>query len=103
WDKIGAQVDQSFQFAVDWDLLLRFRAAAARFARLPRFLGAFRVHPHQKTSAEMTDVGSREMERLRERCHGRRVFPAEVQRHCRWYLRRHVLFHKLYRAGLLSY
>src|SRR5258707_8854007 len=48
-EKAGAHIDESFRFAMDWDLLVRFRDAGARFARLPRFLGAFRVHGQQKT------------------------------------------------------
>ena len=28
--------------------------------------------------------------------------PEEVQRHCRWYLRRHVVFQKLWRVGVLG-
>lgn len=103
WEKVGGAVDESFRFAVDWDLLLRFRQAGAKFVRLPRFLGAFRVHPHQKTSADMAEVGDQEMSRLRERCHGRVVSPGEVNRRVRPYLRGHVLYHKLYRLGLLRY
>src|SRR5262249_36979350 len=48
WDKVGASLDETFQFALDWDLLIRFRDAGARFVRLPRFLGGFRVHAQQK-------------------------------------------------------
>ena len=48
WDRVGG-IDPSFQFALDWDLLLRFAAAGARIARLPWFLGLFRLHPHQKS------------------------------------------------------
>src|SRR5262249_23541680 len=50
WERVGGTLDASFQFAMDWDLILRFREAGARFVRLPRFLGAFRVHARQKTS-----------------------------------------------------
>ena len=103
WDRIGGAVDESFRFAVDWDLLLRFREAGARFVRLPRFIGAFRVHPHQKTSAEMEAVGAAEMDRLRERSLGRRVTPTEIDRALRPYLRRHIVYHKLYRLGLLRH
>lgn len=42
WEKIGGYVDESFKFAMDWDLLLRFKESGAKFKRLPRFLGAFR-------------------------------------------------------------
>lgn len=103
WERAGGAIDESFRFAVDWDLLLRFREAGARVVRLPRFLGAFRVHPHQKTSAELGELGQREMARLRERCHGRPVTEEEVATAVRWYLRRHVACHKLYRLGLLRY
>ena len=43
WDHVGGYIDEFYQFALDWELLLRFRQAGARFARLPRFLGAFKV------------------------------------------------------------
>jgi glycosyltransferase involved in cell wall biosynthesis/2-polyprenyl-3-methyl-5-hydroxy-6-metoxy-1,4-benzoquinol methylase len=103
WDTIGGSVDESFRFAVDWDLLVRLRDAGAKFARLPRFLGAFRVHPHQKTSAEMAEVGEQEMARIRERCHGSTVSHALVYWHVVPYLRWHVVYNKLYRAGILRY
>ncbi len=103
WDKVGAAIDESFRFALDWDLLLRFRDAGATFVRLPRFLGAFRVHPHQKTSAQMADLGEQEMSRLRERSLGRPVSPDEPSRNVHSYLRRHQLHNLLYRAGIARY
>jgi len=103
WERVGARIDESFRFAMDWDLLLRFRDAGARFLRLPRFLGCFRVHEAQKTTAQMEGVGLAEMARLRERCHGRPVTEAEVRRHLRPYLKRHVVLHKCYRLGLARY
>jgi FkbM family methyltransferase len=103
WDQTGGAIDESFRFAIDWDLLLRFRDAGARIARLPRFLGAFRVHPHQKTSSDMDEIGSREMALLRERSHGRTVTSAEIGAALRPYLRKHIAYHKLYRLGLLRY
>jgi GT2 family glycosyltransferase len=103
WDKVGGAIDESFRFAIDWDLLLRFRDAGARMHRLPRFLGAFRVHPQQKTSAHMEEFGMHEMARLRERCHGRQVTTGEIADALRAYLRKHVIQHKLYRLGILRY
>jgi carbamoyltransferase len=101
WERAGARMDESFRFALDWDLLLRFRSAGARILRLPRFLGCFRVHAAQKTSSHMEGLGLVEMARLRERCHGRPVTPAEIRRHTRPYLWRHLVVHKLYRLGLI--
>lgn len=103
WEKVGSRVDEAFTFAMDWDLLLRFQEAGARIVRVPRFLGAFRVHTRQKTSADITETGWTEMGRLRERCHGRPVTDAEIFPHIRNYLARHVLLTKLFRAGLLRY
>jgi FkbM family methyltransferase len=103
WERAGGRLDDSFHFAMDWELLLRFRAVGARFARLPRFLGAFRVHDDQKTSARIRDLGAEEMARLRSRVHGRSVTEAEVRRAIRWYLLRHMAYQKLYRAGWLRY
>jgi glycosyltransferase involved in cell wall biosynthesis/GT2 family glycosyltransferase len=102
WERSGGRMDESFHFALDWDLLLRFREAGARFARLPRFLGAFRIHPRQKTSALFTQLYYPEIRRLRERCHGRPVPREEIRRALRPYLRRQVLYHQLYRMGLLG-
>ena len=103
WERVGGTVDESFRFAVDWDLIMRFREAGARFARLPRFMGAFRVHPHQKTSAEILGVGQEEMGRIRARCHGRPVAVAEASQRVRPYLARHLMYDRLYRLGLVRY
>ena len=103
WDSVGGAMDESFQFALDWDLILRFRDAGARFARLPRFLGAFRYHSQQKTSSQLAARGLTEMNRLRQRCHGRPVLFSEIARHLSGYFLRHVACHLLYRLGILHY
>jgi glycosyltransferase involved in cell wall biosynthesis len=92
WEAAGGRVDPSFGFALDWDLLLRFREAGATIVRLPRLLGAFRVHDEQKTSvAEI--LGVAECARLRQRVHGRTVSTEEVLERLRPYLLRHVVVH----------
>ena len=100
WDKVGGKIDESFKFALDWDLLLRFREAGAKFVRLPRFLGAFRVHPTQKTSAELAENGTPEMNRIRLRLHGRETPFEEIRKNLRGYMLRHVWHHWLYRLGI---
>lgn len=67
WERVGSRMDESFKFAFDWDLLLRFQKAGARIVRLPWFLGCFRVHDAQKSTAEMGTTGLAEMSRLRAR------------------------------------
>jgi carbamoyltransferase len=97
WNKVGGEIDESFQFAMDWDLILRFRDAGAKFVRLPRFLAAFRVHPLQKTSAHIEGLGAQEMDRLRRRCHGRTVTHLEAMSAAAPYIARHILYDKLSR------
>ncbi len=102
WDKVGGYIDESFLFAMDWDLILRFRDAGARFARLPRFLGAFRVHQLQKTSANIS-AGQQEMDRIRQRCHRRVVSREEVDKNVRKYLVKHLFYNLLYKIKLVRY
>ena len=101
WDAAGGRVDPSFEYALDWDLLLRFRDAGARIARLPRFLGAFRVHDQQKTTASH-EIGLDECARLRTRVHGRDLSDDEIFKRVWPYLVRHMLAHARHRfADLL--
>jgi glycosyltransferase involved in cell wall biosynthesis len=103
WDQIGAHFDESFSFAMDWDLLIRFRQAGAKMVRLPRFLGAFRVHDEQKSQALLATIGEREMTILRRRCHGRDVARSEIRRGILGYLLQHAVCNRLYWSGLLRY
>lgn len=97
WEAAGGRVDPSFGYALDWDLLLRFRAVGATMVHLPRFLGAFRIHDQQKTTADEM-LGEKECAQLREREHGRRVPLQEVIVRQRRYMRRHVAAHLRYRV-----
>ena len=67
WNAIGAHVDESFHFAMDWDMILRFRSHGRKFVHLPRFLGAFRITESQKTNQLQASVGMQDMNRLRKR------------------------------------
>lgn len=57
-------IDVSFQFALDYDLFVRFMERG-RFARVNRFLGAFRRHAESKTSALVEGKVHAEVERVR--------------------------------------
>ena len=103
WEAAGDCMDETFQFALDWDLLLRFREAGAQMRRLPRFLGAFRVHTSQKTSTTISHDGQLEMARLRERCHGHPVETSSIVRGLMPYLLEHVILHNLYRLRIVKY
>jgi glycosyltransferase involved in cell wall biosynthesis len=102
WDKVGG-IDESFRFAMDWDLLLRFQDAGATIRRLGRFLGAFRVHSSSKTVTVVGSTGLHEMGRLRRRCHGRDITGPEIHKAVNRYLWRHSFLNRLYRLGLIRY
>ncbi|VEN75401.1 Beta-1,6-glucanase [Candidatus Desulfarcum epimagneticum] len=102
WEKAGGYVDEGFDFALDWDLLLRFRETGAKFARINRFIGAFRVHDSQKTSAAIDTRGKVEMDRLRRRLSGRHVSDEEIYAHCLGYLLKHVVYDMLFRMRMLD-
>ncbi|MDQ1314258.1 MAG: hypothetical protein QG662_367 [Pseudomonadota bacterium] len=97
WDRVGGRIDESFRFAMDWDLLIRFRDAGARFAHIPRFIGAFRIHEQQKTSAAINEIGHQEMDRIRERLLGRVPGHKEIRKALIPFLLRHVSAHMAYR------
>lgn len=103
WDKVGACVDTTYQFAIDWELLLRFQRAGATFVRLPRFLAAFRVHDQQKTSAFLETTGNQEMARLRTAYHGRPVSSTEVHYHISRYLIRAAWLDRLVAWGIVRH
>jgi glycosyltransferase involved in cell wall biosynthesis len=96
WDKVGGGVDETFRFAMDWDLLVRFREAGANFAHIPYFLGAFRIHDRQKTSAAINEIGFQEMDRIRERLLGRVPSKKEVRKAVTPFLLKHVFIDKIY-------
>jgi glycosyltransferase involved in cell wall biosynthesis len=94
WDKVGGRFDERLQMAHVWELLLRFRQAGARMVRLPRFLGAYRLHPDQRSAGELALTALVEQQRLRA---------AGRHRHLIGYLARHLLLDRLYRRGILRY
>ncbi len=98
WERVGGQIDETFHFAMDWDLLVRFSDAGANFAHIPRFLGAFRIHEQQKTSAEMNQVGQEEMDRIRARQLGRVPTQPEVKKAITSFLVRHIFVDLRYRV-----
>jgi len=65
FEKAGG-IDNRLQFAMDWDLILKFMDMGANFRRVPCFLGCFRSHPAQKT-ARWKEVGDHEVTELRRR------------------------------------
>jgi glycosyltransferase involved in cell wall biosynthesis len=63
YDAVGG-IDPSFQFALDYDLFVRFMQRG-RMHRVNRFLGAFRQHPESKTATLVEGQVHPEIERVR--------------------------------------
>ncbi len=103
WEKAGGRIADEMQFAMDWEFILRLRSVGARFVRLPRFTGAFRVHPDMKSIKDVDTVGTREMDSLRKRYRDPAIDDAQLEHHIRSYLRCHLLLDRLYRCGFLRY
>jgi len=101
WDQIGP-IDETFRFALDWDFLLRAQQAGFKMIRLPRFLGCFRIHTEQKTSA-MIDVGQEEMQLLRRRYLGHAPTQPEIYRAAMPFLALQLCYHWMYRLKILKY
>ena len=101
WDRIGP-IDETFRFALDWDFMLRAQQAGFKMVRLPRFLGCFRIHAEQKTSA-MIDVGQEEMQLLRRRYLGHTPTQPEIYRAAMPFLALQLCYHWMYRLKILKY
>ena len=101
WEKAGA-INEQFRFALDWDMILRFQAAGAKFHRIARFLGAFRTHDSSKTMTILNTAGAAEAAQLYRRSFGRDVTPQEVHRGMRRYYHWHTIYTRLYQLGLFN-
>ena len=103
WENVGGYIDEAFQFAMDWDLILRFQKVGAKFRRLPRFLGAMRVHESMKSISKIDSVGEEEMNILRRRYEDPNITDKQLERYIKSYLNKHVLLNTLYRLGFVKY
>jgi glycosyltransferase involved in cell wall biosynthesis len=101
WEAVGP-FDESFQYALDWDFILRAQAAGFKFKRLPRFLACFRVHEAQKTSLHY-ETGREEMQRLRLSHLGFEPTQRQIEMAMAPYLARQLATHWMYKLGMLRY
>jgi glycosyltransferase involved in cell wall biosynthesis len=97
WESAGGDFDASLHFGLDWELLLRLRDSGAKMVRVPRFLGAFRVHDGQKTSKSLAQYYV-EASALRARANGAALSEDQAFIRAAPYLRRHVAHHLWHRA-----
>jgi len=85
----GGGFDESLHYLMDTDLWLRFKAAGARYERLPHYCWAFRVHGGSKTAADLRGAADPRMVAERERVYaknGLRVTRAGLWQQRAWRL-----------------
>lgn len=68
WERVGG-LDESFQFALDYEYFLRILEQGYDFHLLPHYIGAFRMYADGKTSA-MPEIMHRELPRIYEKYRG---------------------------------
>jgi glycosyltransferase involved in cell wall biosynthesis len=103
WDKAGGYIDEGYDFAMDWELLTRFVLNGGKIVRVPRFLGAFRVHASQKSNSTIEAVGLNEMRRLRKKIHNRNVDENEIFKNTAGYIILAFFYSIGYKMRLLKF
>ncbi|HEY9641310.1 MAG TPA: glycosyltransferase family 2 protein [Coleofasciculaceae cyanobacterium] len=78
FEKAGAYVDESFHFAMDYELWLRFLQHGAKFLAVEEFFGLFRSYQEQKSIELWERVGLPEIARLHELYLGRALPEKEM-------------------------
>ena len=81
FEKTGGYLDESFQFAMDYELWLRFLKHGAKFLSIEPFVGLFRSYEDQKSIARWESVGLPEIARLHEAYLGRILPEKEMVDH----------------------
>lgn len=99
YEKVGG-MNPDFQFALDWDLFLRFQRAGARIVRLPYFMGGFRIHAAQKNAVTIGTDGFREMRKIREEALGANFQRGGLHKRINWLQARAVATTWLWRMGI---
>ncbi len=64
FEKSGSYIDDTFDFAMDYELWLRFLKNDANFLSVKDFFGLFRTYPDQKSISRWRTVGLPEIARL---------------------------------------
>jgi FkbM family methyltransferase len=95
WERVGGRLDPTYEYALDWELLLRFKDAGARMVRLPYVMGGFRLHVDQKTTA-LISVGMTDTDRLMAERGSPPVYEDRLKL-LQPYLRRHLVSHTAHR------
>lgn len=78
FEKSGFYVDESFHFAMDYELWLRFLDHGAQFLSVENFFGLFRTYDQQKSIDQWHAVGLPEIARLHKKYLNRHIPEKEM-------------------------
>lgn len=75
YEKAGARVNESYQFAMDYELWLRFLKHGAKFESIDTVFGYFRWYTGQKSTEEWQSTGLPEIAKLQKEYFGTNTSP----------------------------
>ncbi len=81
FERAGGRLDPGYDFAMDYELWLRFLSCGAKFRAVPARFGLFRCYPAQKSVARWRSVGLPEIARVQRQYAGRAVPETEMAEH----------------------
>lgn len=64
YEQVGCKIDESLDFAMDYDLWYRFLRKGAKIQADRKVCGLFRWYPEQKSRSKWTEVGLPEVKRI---------------------------------------
>lgn len=83
FEKAGAFINRDFDFAMDYELWLRFLEQGATFLSVEEPFGLFRQHTYQKSTAHFQQRGLPEIARLHEKYNGSAI-PNSIMQQLFW-------------------
>lgn len=78
YEKAGSKVNESYQFAMDYELWLRLLKHGARFESVDHVYGYFRWYPGQKSTEEWQSTGLPEIAKLQKEYFGTNTSAEEM-------------------------
>lgn len=78
YERAGGFIDQSYNFAMDYELWMRLLENGAKFLAIRDFFGLYRLHQNAKSVAQWETVGLKEIPRVYERYCEKVLSPGEM-------------------------
>tara|TARA_B110000037_G_scaffold97709_1_gene114555 strand:+ start:4801 stop:5610 length:810 start_codon:yes stop_codon:yes gene_type:complete len=69
YNKAGGFIDDSYRFAMDFELFVRMRTSGIKVKYINDLVGKFRIHDTSKTTNQLSTLGFQEIQRVRK-AHG---------------------------------